>query len=445
MGRLSEMKKILEFRMVNPKRIGYELKKDLTGKTGKQTFTLYFSQIIGLFLGLFIGIINTRVLGPEGYGILAFFLAITSFTVLFFRFGFFSAGGLLIAEAKDERKEKELAGASIVIGFFIGMLYSFFILFLSFFVDGVFHTNVGWILRYISVLLIALPYSMLIPQIGRGMNKIKEMSLFNVIPKIVYLLGALMLLKIIQIEPFHFILLNIFSILVGVLIVMYSFQPLFRNVKENLKNIWRKTKEYGFHLYLGQIADQSTYQLDKIFITYFVNTTQLGFYSLAMAITAPMVGLSTALSMSLFKGFVDMERIPKKVIYYNFLWLAFCVAGLVIFGEFIVVLLFTDKFLPTVPLILPLALAAFFQGMYQPYNMFFGAKGKGKWMRNISLTQAIFNLFGNFIFIYYMGAIGAAIASAIAAFIAYLGHKCYYQRLFSIKNFEKPTEIPEKH
>ena len=271
-----------------------DFKKDLTGKTGRQTSTLFLSQIVALFIGVFIGVINTRALGPEGYGILAFFLTITSFTVLFFRFGFFSASGLLIAQAKDEIKERELTGASVIVAFFIGVSYAFFILLLSFFVDDIFNTNVGWILRCTSFLLIAMPFSMLVSQVGRGMNKITKMSLFNVVPKVVYLLGALMLLRVVQIEPFHFIVLNIFCTIVGILVVMHSFHPLFNSINENLKEIWKNTKEYGFHLYLGQIAGLSTYQLDKIFITYFVNTTQLGFYSLAMAMTSPMVGLSSA-------------------------------------------------------------------------------------------------------------------------------------------------------
>jgi O-antigen/teichoic acid export membrane protein len=383
--------------MIKPNAIFTELKKDLTGKTGRQTSTLYLAQIIALFLGVFVGIINTRALGPEGYGILAFFFTITSFTVLFFRFGFFSASGLLIAQAKEERTERELTGASVIVAFFIGVSYAIFILFLSFFVDDIFHTNIGWILRCTSFLLIALPLSMLIPQVGRGMNKIERMSLFNVIPTAIYFLGALMLLKIIEIEPFDFILLHLFASIIGILVVIYLFHPLFQNIKSNLKDIRKKTKEYGFHLYLGQIADQSTHKLDGIFITYFVSTTQLGFYSLAMAITAPMVALSTALSMSLFKGFVDMDRIPKKVIYYNFLWLAACVVGLVVFGKFIVVLLFTEKFLPSVPLILPLALAGLFQGMYQPYGMFTESKGKGEWIRTIAITSAIINVIGNII------------------------------------------------
>jgi len=397
-----------------------ELKRDLTGKTGRQTLSLYFSQILALILGAFISVINTRALGPEGYGILSFFLSITSFTVLFFRFGFFSSSGLLIAQTKDELKERELIGASVVIGLFIGLLYSTFIYLFSFFVDEIFHTDVSWIFRWTAFMLIAFPLTMLIPQIGRGTNKIEKLSLYNIFPKIIYLLGALVLLKIIQVKPFHFILLNIFATTMGVLVVIGLFRPVFRNMKENLKNIWNVNKEYGFHLYLGQIADQSTYQLDRIFISYFVDTTQLGFYTLAMAITTPMVGLSRALSMSLFKKFVDMERIPKKVIWYNFLWLASCVIGLTIFGKFIVVLLFTEKFLPVVPLIFPLALASFFQGMYQPYGMFFESKGKGKWIRNNSYITSLMNLVGNIILIPTYGAYGAAIASALSKMTHYV-------------------------
>ena len=404
-----------------------DFKKSLKGKTARQTIILYSAQILALFLGIFSSVINTRILGPEGYGILAFFLAITSFTVLFFRFGFFSAGGLLIAQAKEERTERELIGASVIAAFFIGVAYSFFILLLSFFIDDIFHTNIGWILRYASFILVILPTSHLVYQIGRGTNKIEKMSFFNVIPKVVYIVGALMLLKIIQIEPFHFILLNVFSTFIGVIVVIYLFHPLFSNIRKNLNEIWKKTKGYGFHIYSGQIADETTYELDSIFITYFVTTTQLGFYSLANRITSPMVGLSNALSTSLFKRFVDVDRIPRKVIYYNFLWLAACVAGLTIFGTFIVNLLFTEKFLPVVPLILPLALAAFFRGMYQPYT-FLAAKGKGEWIRNISFAQASFNVVGNFALIYMYGAMGAAVASAIACFISYIFHVYYYRK-----------------
>ncbi len=401
------------------------VKKDICCKTGRQTFTLFSSQILALGLGILTGIINTRTLGPTDYGVFTFFFTFTGFTVLFFRFGLASSVSLLLAETKDKEKEKELIGATVVIAFFVGVAYSTFVFVSSFFVDDLFHTNVEWILRYASVLVMALPFTLFIPLIGRGTNQIGLLSMFNVIPKTIYIFSALILLNLIQIEPLHFVLLNLSGTIIGVLILLHAFSPKFSNLYENLEEILRKTKEYGFHVYLGQIANQSTYKLDGIFITLFVNTTQLGFYSLAMTMTSSMVGLSQALSTSLFKSFANLDRIPRKVFLYNFTWLILCVLGLALFGPVLIYVLFGEEFLPAAKMILPLALAGLFQGMYQPYT-FLASKGKGKWIRNVAYTEMAANIVGNVFLIYLYGAFGAAVASAISKFIHWIMLRNYY-------------------
>ncbi|GAB6162902.1 hypothetical protein JCM12298_20620 [Desulfothermus naphthae] len=380
-------------------------------------------------LGVVINSLNARILGPKDYGILAFFGTVIGFSVLFFRFGFFSSIGLLLAHEKNKNnKERELIGASILIGLLVGISYSLFIFISSFFIDNIFRTNINHILRIFSPILVILPFQMLIPQIGRGTNKIYHLAWFNIIPKSLYIIGviSLLLLKLIRIKVSTLILINLMSTFVGVIIISCSFKPLFSNLKENLKKIWQKNKEYGFHLYWGQIADQSTYKLDGIFISYFVNTTQLGFYSLANALTSPLAMLSQSLSTSLFKDFASKNQIPKRIIQLNFLWLFVGAAGLVLFGRFIVVLLFTNKFLHVVSLILPLALASFFQGMYQPYNMFLDVKGKGTWLRNMSVIAAVINVVGNIILIPAFGTYGAAIASFASRATSYIVHLRYY-------------------
>lgn len=260
-------------------------------KTAKQTFILFSSQILIIVLGIITATLNTRILGPKDYGILAFFGTITGFTLLFFRFRFFSSAGLLLAQGKDQKKERELIGASILIGLLVGISYSLFIFISSFFVDSIFKTNINYSLRVFSLILLILPFRTLIPQTSRGTNKIYHLAWFNVI---LYIIGvtSILLLGLTTLKVSTLILINLISVIIGVIIISYSFKPLFNNLKENLKKIWQKNKEYGIHLYWGQIADQSTYKLDGIFISYFVNTTQLGFYSLASAITSPMAMLS---------------------------------------------------------------------------------------------------------------------------------------------------------
>jgi len=401
-----------------------------SSKTGRQTLVLYSSHIALIFLGFIICSLNGRILGTDNYGIYAFLFTITAFSVLFFRFGFFSSGGLLLAQAKGNIEERRLIGALVVVALLIGVSYSLFIFGISFFVDRIFGTNVKHILQILSPVLILLPFQMLIPQIGRGANKIKKLAYFNILPKGLYVVAVLCLLALMTtgINVVVLIFLHFICVVFGVAVIIYSFKPLFNHLRDSIRKLWQKNKEYGVHLYFGQVVDQSTYKLDGIFISYFVNTTQLGFYSLAAAITSPMAMLSQSLSTSLFKGFAERERIPKRVTQLNFLWLLVCVVGLVVFGRLIVVVLLTERFLPVVRLILPLALAGFFRGMYQPYNTFLGAKGKGKWLRNVSVIEACFNVVGNLFFVIYLGVIGVAIASFIAKLLSFGSHYYYYRK-----------------
>ena len=397
-------------------------------KPAKQTSMLYGSQIIVLFLGIFTGVINTRFLGPIDYGILAFILALIAFISLFFEFGFFSAGARLLALANTEKEERSLIGGLLIITIGIALSFSLSVFIFSFFVDSIFKTEIGGILRIISILVSIYPFQYMLHQVCQGANRIGKMSAYNLMPTTWYLIGALIIITFFKLTVFIALLLSLSGVIFATVLVISSLKPNFYDLKQNIALLWKETKEYGFHVYLGRVADVSTYQLDKIFISYFVNTTWVGFYSLAMVLTSPMAMLSRSLSISLFKDFAQAERIPKKVIYYNFLWLLSCVIGLTVLGKYIIIFLFSDRYISSVPLIFPLTLAGFFQGMYQPYNMFLGAKRMGKWLKKMSIYMAICNFFGNLILIPIWGAMGAAIASVIGTFVYFSLNIMYYEK-----------------
>ena len=401
-------------------------------KPAKQTSMLYGSQIIVLFLGIFTGVINTRFLGPIDYGILAFIIALIAFVSLFFEFGFFSAGARLLALANTEKEERSLIGGLLVITIAIALSFSLSIFIFSFFVDSIFKTEIGGILRIISILVSIYPFQYMLHQVCQGANKIEKMSAYNLMPTTWYLIGALIIITFFKLTVYIALLLSLSGVIFATVLIIASLKPNFYNLRGNIALIWKETREYGFHVYLGRVVDVSTYQLDKIFISYFVNTTWVGFYSLAMVLTSPMAMLSRSLSISLFKDFAQAERIPKRVIYYNFLWLLSCVIGLTLLGKYIIVFLFSDKYVSSVPLIFPLALAGFFQGMYQPYNMFVAGHGKGKWMRDVAFLMAGINITGNVVLIPLFGAMGAACASALSMGFGLLVH--YYNYLRTLKS-----------
>lgn len=397
-------------------------------KTAKQTGILYGSQILVMVLGLMIAPIVTRTLGPEKYGVLTFVLAIVFFIALFFEFGFFSAGARLLALSKNKKKDQELIGTLILIT--SGISFSFFLaLFIfSFFVDSIFHTSASNILKTISVLAAIIPFQYMLRQVCQGVNEIKKMAIADVIPKIWYLVGLLIVVGFLKLNVFIALVLNLTGIIIAVWLIIWSLKPRFNNLKKNLQAIWKETKEYGKHVYFGRVASMGTYNSDKILISYFANTTSVGFYSIAMILTNPMFLLSSSLSITMFKGFARKRNIPRKVVYFNFLYLLACCLGIVLFGKYIVVLLFSQKFIKVVPILIILAFANFFRGMTQPYNRFLGAKGQGKPLRNTAIVLTLCNLLGNLTLIPFWGAIGAAYASLIALLFNYFAHIYYYRR-----------------
>jgi len=413
---------------INLNNILIHVKDIIHTDTAKQTISLYFSEIVVILLSVVIGIINTRSLGPEGFGIFALFITITSFTVIFFRFGIFSSASALLAYIKDEQKEKEMVGAIILLTFLIGIIYAIFLFILSFFVDSIFNSNIGWMLRWFSILSIALPYTLVISLIGRGTNQIHAISMYNIIRPLFYIVGALVVLSVVTISQSDFILLYLISVNVAVIISLYYFRPKFTHLKENVSAIFKKTKEYGLDLYIGQIADQGTTQLISLLIPIFVNSTELGFFTLATYITGPMSTFSRSLSVTRFKHFAHSEGISRKIIFYNAIWLTFCVFILFLFGSLIINTFFGNQFSPAITLLLPLSIAGFFAGMYQPYNLFLSVKMKGKWLRNMSFIMSVVSILGCILVIPKYGTVGAAMVTICANGTFFLTCLFYYYK-----------------
>ena len=203
-------------------------------------------------------------------------------------------------------------------------------------------------------------------------------------------------------------------------------KPIFNNIGLYTKEIIQKNREYGWHYYTGAIANQTTFKLDELFITYFVNVSQLGFYTLANMICSPMSIMSGAISKSMFKKMASLEKIPRKLFIYNSFWLVVCVLGLYLIGEYIVSFLFGAEYGEVALLIIPLSIAHFFQGLSAPFA-FLSAKSMGKEIRNVAFAEGAVNVIGNIILVPLHGVYGAIIASILARFVHYICLAYYYR------------------
>lgn len=399
----------------------------LSSKTAKQTAVLFGSQLAMVAIGFGIKSIQTNYLGPEAYGLYAFFGSFTGFAVLFFRFGFYSSLQVLIAECKNPLKELEWFGLGFTVNLVIGVTFSMFIWATSFYIDSWFSTSIGQILRLLSPLTIILPTRSLIQAMSVGSNKVHILPIYDNVSKVFFIIALALFAYDGSLNVYYTILFNLICSFVGFGVIYRQFEPQFKNLKVNFIELWEKNKSFGFNFYLGSTANQSTFKLDELTISYFVNTTVNGFYSLANVIASPMVMGSQALSNSLFKKFSQQERIPRKVFIANTLWLVFSGAVLIFIAPYIVSFLFGEDFDLVSEYAIGLTVAFLFQGLYQPFN-FLSAKSQGKSIRNVALTEASINVIGNLILIPMIGVYGAIYTSILAKFVHFVGKWYYYNQ-----------------
>lgn len=411
-----------------PPHAGSAVKAYASSGVVRRTFFLYASQMSFVLLAMATSTLNARFLGRVAYGTLTFFASVTGFCSPLFRLGLFSSGHILLAREKDNTRERELVGVILVVALFLGIAFSGFMLVVSLFVDQVFRTDIGHLLRIFCPLLAVLPAETLLSSLSTGTGKTGPLAWFNVLPKTLYLIAALFVIFFSRLTIAIAILLGLSAIAVCVVTLSFTFRPKFSNLGDRFRSLWQMEKQYGIHVFWGGAVGQTTYSLDLLLVPYFAGTTNLGFYALGLAMMSPIPTLSRSLCQTLYKSFADEEKIPARVTRFNSAWLVLSSAGLVILGPFVVPALFGPSFSPIVPLLPPLAAAGFFQGMYQPLNFFLGVKAKGKWLRNLAVPTSVVNLVGNVVFIPIWGAMGAAVVTCLSRLVSYIGYEFYYRR-----------------
>ena len=398
-------------------------------KTARQSGSMYLSKVIEMAFALIVSIILTRSMSPDSYGKYSLFFAVCGIVLLFFRLGLADSVKYLLANT-SVKDENSLLGASVVTLFVHAAFYCVFMFFLGFFIDDILKVEIGYQLRIYSPLLFAFTARFFILSWGIGLNKIVSLSISVIVLKFLDLILVAVFFIVMGSSNFNLALLAQllpYWLVASVFIVWLK--PSFKNIKQNLKLIWKTNKDYGMKVYMGQIANQATYRLDKVFLAYFLDAKTVGFYSIADTGTLLLVGFPASLASSMFKSLANKDRIPDRAIRITVGWLVFGLAMLYFLGPWVIETLFSEKYISAIQYIYPLGIAAFFQGLYQPYNAYLGGKGKGNELRFVSFTEGIINVVGNYFFIKYYGALGACWVSVIAkitdfCIYLYFYHKC---------------------
>lgn len=419
--------------MIN--KIYNEIKYLIKIKEVKQTIFLFSSFIVVTLSWVFTSSIITRTLWPSDYWKLSLVLSLVSFFWLFFEFWYFSSWTRLLWIEKNKEKERSLFWTLIIISSIISLIFFFFLIFSSFLIDLYIYPkeDIWKYFLFLSPFLFIYPMSYMLPQAMQWMNKMEINAVYNWLKPILYLIFILIFSICYNLNIYIVLILLQISLLISILYSIVKIKPIFLNIKSNLVKYKKENQIFWKHIYLWRVFEQSTFHLDKILIAFFLSSTEVGFYSLALLIASPISMVSVQLSRSLYKKFSNMDFIPKKVILYNITWLFGSWLILFLIGNSLILFLFWKWFIEVWNILWLVIIANTFQGMYQPYLMFL----HWKWLKKLGTWNYIWgtiNIILNVLLIQRFWIIWALIATIIT----YVFWNIYLYSFY--KNYNKTND-----
>ncbi len=406
----------------------------LKNKTLLQTIFSFSAQIFGMGIMFIANILMAKTMGPESYGLYSFAFAVLSFVAIFFEFGYFASGSRLLATVENDKEEKDLLGALLIVAAGISLAFVVSILLLSLVIDFFFSNHVSYILQISSVTSFSFILPLFMNLITRGTNHIENFASFNFLWKVLFILSVGLLYYYNALVPVFILLVYSGTLLAAFLVLFFRLSPSFNEMKYNIKKLNKENKIFGIKSYIGRVIDVSTFHLDKILISYFIDMQSIGFYSLAFSMASPISTFSKSLASSKFKSFKDGEPISKKMLLFNLAWVVIGICIILGIGWGIVYLYLGVAYHDVFYLIILLVIAVSLNSAFQPYNAWLNCNGYGRFLRQKSVFTAPINIILNFIFIPLWGAGGAAFAT-ILSYLASLYLQVYYYHV-ALKEIE---------
>lgn len=389
-------------------------------KSKIQVLYLYVSTLVGVILGVLISIINTRYLDPVDYGDVHYVQNIINFFSGLMLFGYFVSGCRLLAIAKDKQEANEIKGAMTLI---LGV--TVIVMMIIMMICGVIHSFVlhkpfAHLFYYVipfSGYALCLNY---INTSSQGDNSIGTIALARLLPSVIYLASIAIVFKTFGATSTIALLLNTGISFVILAILILHNHPSFHNFKESWRKLQEENKKYGFHVYLGSISNVSVQYVAGVTLGLFaVNNVNVGYYSLALTATGPLMMLPNVIGTTYFKRFATQKQIERKVLIGTLAMSIVTLIGFVILIYPVVGFLFNEKYQSVALYASFLAFASTAHGLGDVFNRFIGAHGYGKYLRNGAFISGGVALVGYTLGVWLWG-INGAIATRITFALTYL-------------------------
>ncbi len=402
------------------------------GITGRQTALIFSAQLLNAVLGLFIVGILTRLLSVSEFGLFSLVVSVIIFLSVFFDFGLSSAGMRWMALARSKDHERVRAGVVFTVAGVLGLAFMLAVAVAGLVIQPFIKESVVYVFLVTAPFVIAMPMQEAVISQARGSNRIRLLAAFLILPRTIFLVALFIYFFVGGLTLEAALIFQFTSVALSVSIAVMLFRPSWKDARKEWAALKKEIGEFGRHVYYGRIVDGLTNGTDKILLSFFHGVIPVGFYSISIMITNPIVTFSQALSTSAFKSFTTQRSIPKRILWGNTFWCISSALFVVIIAGVVIPIFFTDKFERSIPLVPYLAAGSALAGLNAPYHAFLLAHRLGKQVKIMSWWTSGTNVALNLILVPLLSATGAGIAM-ISSYGLNLAMNLYYYRQGTIE------------
>jgi O-antigen/teichoic acid export membrane protein len=402
----------------------------------KDTGITLVARVGGLVLSLLTSVVLARALGPDGIGI---YTLATLFPLLVLTFTNLGVGSATVYYVAQEKYSlAEALGNNVILSIIVGAAASLIGLLVAVTLhDSLFPTVA---LPYLLLALLLVPVNLFsqqyVIQILLGARRIAEFSAVTVLQKLLLLVLVLLLAVTIGLGIGGAIWATFLSSLLVCLVLYAWIRRIAGGVRLRLHPRYlRETLGYGIQAHLGNVVGFLNYRVEVFLLGVFLPAAAVGFYAVAVGLAERLWFLSESASTVLFPT-VSAEKDEQArntftpVISRSILVItALGAAALFLVSQWVVVLLFSSEYLPTVRLfrILLPGIVFLSAGRILANDI----AGRGKPLLNTCVggigivVQVLLNLY----WIPQFGSTGAAWATTISYGLTSLAWLFLYMRL----------------
>jgi len=221
-------------------------------------------------------------------------------------------------------------------------------------------------------------------------------------------------------------------------VVLYSFSGLvslaiFEIIRPDLRIAWRRSRQklnellrYAIGVTFGSVGWTLFYGINSIYIERFYGTEQVGYFSIGITLMQVFSFLPDAIFTILMPKIAGMDdkrriRTPLRIAALSCLFTSVLIAiPLLLFRDFIIRSVFSEKYLPAAVVVLPLIISQVFVVLHQAYGAAWQGLGKPVVPSTTITIAAVINIVTGYFLTKNYGIGGAATSLAISAVAAWI-------------------------